>query len=122
MGNPVSSTLVSCRHSTSGFSRSSQVRRRSSRARIELIFQVASFTQTTYRTAPQSNRGSGVGNVAGPRGVLDPRTPSNVRIGMKPQNDLSLWTIIERLQRRLERQGMPPATADRALSLALRQL
>jgi hypothetical protein len=41
---------------------------------------------------------------------------------MKAQNDLSLWSIIERLQRRLERQGMPPATADRALSLALRQL
>lgn len=41
---------------------------------------------------------------------------------MKSQNDLSLWNIIERLQRSLERQGMPPATADRALSLALRQL
>jgi hypothetical protein len=41
---------------------------------------------------------------------------------MKVQNELSLWSIIERLQRRLERQGLPPATADRALSLALRQL
>ncbi|HEX8108818.1 MAG TPA: hypothetical protein VF516_13895 [Kofleriaceae bacterium] len=41
---------------------------------------------------------------------------------MKAQNDLSLWSIIERLQRRLERQGMTPATADRALSLALRRL
>jgi hypothetical protein len=41
---------------------------------------------------------------------------------MKAENDLSLWSIIERMQRRLERQGMPPATADRALSLALRQL
>ena len=41
---------------------------------------------------------------------------------MKAQNDLSLWSIIERLQRRLERQGMTPATADSALSLALRQL
>ena len=41
---------------------------------------------------------------------------------MKPQNDLSLWSIIERMQRRLERQGMPPAIVDRALSLALRQL
>jgi len=41
---------------------------------------------------------------------------------MKPQNDLSLWSIIERWQRRLERQGMSPATADRALSLAVRQL
>ncbi len=41
---------------------------------------------------------------------------------MKSYNDLSLWSIIERLQRRLERQGMSPAVADRALSLALRQL
>jgi len=41
---------------------------------------------------------------------------------MKAQNDLSLWSIIERMQRRLERQGMTPAIADRALSLALRQL
>ena len=37
---------------------------------------------------------------------------------MKAENDLSLWSIIERLQRRLERQGMTPATADRALSQA----
>jgi hypothetical protein len=48
--------------------------------------------------------------------------PSNVRIAMKAPNDLSLWSIIERMQRRLERQGMTPAIADRALSLALRQL
>jgi hypothetical protein len=41
---------------------------------------------------------------------------------MKAQNDLSLWSIIEQLQRRLERQGMTPASADRALSQALRQL
>ena len=41
---------------------------------------------------------------------------------MKSQNDLSLWSIIERLQRRLERQGMTPASADRALAVALRQL
>ena len=41
---------------------------------------------------------------------------------MKAQNDLSLWSIIERLQRRLERQGMPPASADRVLSIALRHL
>ena len=41
---------------------------------------------------------------------------------MKPQNDLSLWSIIERWQRRLERQGMSPAVADRALSMAVRQL
>jgi hypothetical protein len=41
---------------------------------------------------------------------------------MKAPNDLSLWSIIERIQRRLERQGMTPAAADRALSTALRQL
>jgi hypothetical protein len=41
---------------------------------------------------------------------------------MKPNPDLSLWSIIERLQRRLERQGLTPASADRVLSVALRQL
>lgn len=41
---------------------------------------------------------------------------------MKPQIDMSLWSIIERLQRRLERQGLSPAAADRALTLAIRQL
>ena len=41
---------------------------------------------------------------------------------MKAQNDLSVWSIIERLQRRLERQGMSPAAADRAVSIALRSL
>jgi hypothetical protein len=41
---------------------------------------------------------------------------------MKTQNDLSLWSIIERLQRRLERQGLSPADADRALACALRTL
>ncbi len=41
---------------------------------------------------------------------------------MKSLNDLSLWSIIERLQRRLERQGMTPAEADRALAAALRTL
>jgi hypothetical protein len=41
---------------------------------------------------------------------------------MRAQAELSLWSIIERLQRRLERQGMTPASADRALSVALRQL
>ena len=41
---------------------------------------------------------------------------------MKAHIDLSLWSIIERLQRRLERQGMTPATADRAVAVALRQL
>jgi len=41
---------------------------------------------------------------------------------MKAQTDLSLWSIIERWQRRLERQGMTPASADRALAVAVRQL
>jgi hypothetical protein len=41
---------------------------------------------------------------------------------MKVQNDMSLWSIIERLQRRLERQGMSPAQADRAVALAVRTL
>ncbi|MFN0249571.1 MAG: hypothetical protein ACKV2T_21985 [Kofleriaceae bacterium] len=41
---------------------------------------------------------------------------------MKVHNDLSLWSIIERLQRRLERQGMSAAAADRAVALALRTL
>jgi len=41
---------------------------------------------------------------------------------MKPQNDLSLWSIIERLQRRLERQGMSPSTADKAVAQAIRVL
>jgi hypothetical protein len=41
---------------------------------------------------------------------------------MKAQNDPTLWSIIERLQRRLERQGLTPASADRVLSTALRQL
>jgi hypothetical protein len=41
---------------------------------------------------------------------------------MKPQIDMSLWSIIERLQRRLERQGLSPAAADRALTTAIRQL
>jgi hypothetical protein len=41
---------------------------------------------------------------------------------MKAQNDLSVWSIIERLQRRLERQGLSPAAADRAVAAALRQL
>jgi hypothetical protein len=87
------------------------------------MFQVASFTARTYIAA------GAIGTCqpcrvewVEPRRGLDPRTPLNVRIAMKSQNDLSLWSIIERLQRRLERQGMTPATADRALSIALRQI
>jgi len=41
---------------------------------------------------------------------------------MKATNDLSLWSIIERLQRRLERQGMSPAQADRAVAAALKMI
>jgi hypothetical protein len=41
---------------------------------------------------------------------------------MKAKTDLSLWSIIERLQRRLERQGLSPAAADRALAIAIRQM
>jgi hypothetical protein len=41
---------------------------------------------------------------------------------MKPLPDLSLWSIFERIQRRLERQGLSPAAADRALAVAVRQL
>jgi uncharacterized protein YoaH (UPF0181 family) len=41
---------------------------------------------------------------------------------MKAITDLSLWSIIERLQRRLERQGMSPSQADRAVAAALREL
>jgi hypothetical protein len=41
---------------------------------------------------------------------------------MKPQIDLSLWSIIERLQRRLERQGMTAAAVDRTIAIAVRHL
>lgn len=41
---------------------------------------------------------------------------------MKAPNDLSIWSIIERLQRRLERQGMSAAAADKAVAIAVRQL
>ena len=41
---------------------------------------------------------------------------------MKLSQDPSLWSIIERLQRQLERAGLRPAEADRALTIALRNL
>jgi hypothetical protein len=41
---------------------------------------------------------------------------------MKASNDMSLWSIIERLQRRLERQGMSAKAADQAVAMAVRQL
>jgi hypothetical protein len=37
-------------------------------------------------------------------------------------NHLSVWTIIESLQRRLERQGISGAAADRAVAEAIRLL
>jgi hypothetical protein len=43
-------------------------------------------------------------------------------MNMKMQNDMSLWSIIERLQRRLERQGLSPSEADRAVAMAVRTL
>ena len=53
---------------------------------------------------------------------LDQQRPSRVENIMKASNDLSLWSIIERLQRRLERQGMSAAAADKAVAVAVRQL
>lgn len=41
---------------------------------------------------------------------------------MKPEMQVSLWSIIERLQRRLERQGLTPQASDRAVSIALRAM
>jgi hypothetical protein len=41
---------------------------------------------------------------------------------MKSENNITVWSIIERLQRRLERQGFSPREADRAVALALRTL
>ncbi len=41
---------------------------------------------------------------------------------MKPENNLTVWSIIERLQRRLERQGMSAREADQAVAQALRSL
>ncbi len=41
---------------------------------------------------------------------------------MKAENNMTVWSIIERLQRRLERQGMNPQEADRAVAIALRQI
>ena len=41
---------------------------------------------------------------------------------MKAENNMTVWSIIERLQRRLERQGMSPSEADRAVAAALKSL
>jgi hypothetical protein len=41
---------------------------------------------------------------------------------MKAETNLSVWSIIERLQRRLERQGLSPREADHAVAIALRTL
>ena len=53
---------------------------------------------------------------------LDRHRSWNVGILMKAQIDMSLWSIIDRLQRRLERQGMSPSTVDRTISIAIRHL
>lgn len=74
------------------------------------------------RSATRSYRALSYG-MSTAAGELDRHRRS--RVGgyqMKIENDLSLWSIIERIQRRLERQGMTPAAADRALAVALRQL
>jgi len=41
---------------------------------------------------------------------------------MKAETNLTVWSIIERLQRRLERQGLSPREADQAVAIALRTL
>ena len=41
---------------------------------------------------------------------------------MKSRTELSLWNIIERLQRQLERSGVSAAHADRTIALAVRHL
>jgi hypothetical protein len=93
------------------------------------MFQVTSFTGETYIGAPtdptlvrnQKSRDLSSGMRATGL-LLDRHPPSYVRINMKAQNNLSVWSIIERLQRRLERQGMSAAEADRAVAAALRSL
>lgn len=41
---------------------------------------------------------------------------------MKAENNMTVWSIIERLQRRLERQGLSARQADEAVAAALRTL
>jgi hypothetical protein len=41
---------------------------------------------------------------------------------MKSRKDLTLWSIIERLQRQLERSGVSASNADRSIAMAVRQL
>jgi hypothetical protein len=55
-------------------------------------------------------------------GSLDRLPPSHVSKTMATKNTETVWSIIERLQRRLERDGMSPAAVDKAVSLALRSL
>jgi hypothetical protein len=86
------------------------------------MFQVASFTGATY-IAPGAIEQQRVAGMRRAPALVQPQEPSKRRMmKMKAKNDLSVWSIIERLQRRLERQGMAPAAADRAVSLALYQL
>jgi len=100
---------------------------------MELTFQVTSFIpRRTYiairawhiacsRFLQPCQRRRVCGHEGGVA-LLDRLDPSHVENSMKAQIDMSLWSIIERLQRRLERQGMAPATADRAVAIAIRQL
>jgi hypothetical protein len=37
-------------------------------------------------------------------------------------NRLTLWNIIDRLQRRLEQDGVSPSTANKVIALAIRQV
>src|SRR6201999_3822280 len=114
------------RHNTSGCAFANQATSRASRARTELMFQVASFTDHRTYIGPPGRRACNLEGIAASTDLLDRwldrHTPSHVRIPMKAPNDLSLWSIIERLQRRLERQGMRPAEADRAVAIAVRHL
>lgn len=41
---------------------------------------------------------------------------------MKAENNMTVWSIIERLQRRLERQGMSAREADMAVAAALKTI
>jgi hypothetical protein len=54
--------------------------------------------------------------------TVDRRPRPYVENLMKTHSEMTVWSIIERLQRRLERQGWTAAATDRAVALALREL
>src|SRR5690606_19981069 len=72
------------------------------------------------RTVPTRNRNSRAlsRGMRAVESLLDRHRPSNVRKNMKAENNLTVWSIIERLQRRLERQGMSAREADQAVAKA----